>query len=384
MSRAIEPFILDIPQADLDDLKQRLRRTRWPDRETVKDNRQGPPLGKVKALCEHWSEHYDWRRCEAVLNGFGQFRTEIDGLGLHFLHIRSTESNALPLVLTHGWPGSVLEFRDIIGPLADPRAHGGEARDAFHLIVPSLPGFGFSQKPTDTGWNIGKTASAWTELVRRLGYTRWGAQGGDWGAGVTTALGYMAPPGLVGIHLNMALFRPTEEERASATPHEQAMLDAAARYEAELSAYYQLQNTRPQAVGFSLADSPAGLAAWIYTLFQDVSDSGGEPESVFSRDAMLDDIMMYWLPNTGASSARFYWEALQEMKSARMPNSPCPTPTGISMFPGEQVRLSRRWAERRFAKLVHFNEPEHGGHFAAMENPEAFVADVRATFRALR
>jgi epoxide hydrolase len=311
-------------------------------------------------------------------------RTTVDGLGIHFLHIRSKEANALPLLMTHGWPGSVLEFRDVIGPLTDPVAHGGQASDAFHLVIPSLPGFGFSDKPTTTGWGLNRIADAWIALMERLGYARWGAQGGDWGAGVTTTLGYKAPPGLVGIHLNMVMFQPTDQERADATPAEQAMLHAAQRYEQQFSGYYKLQNTRPQSIGFSLADSPAGLAAWIYALFQDVSDSDSDPESVFSLDHMLDDIMLYWLPNTGASSARLYWQAMQDMMKGGMPSTPMLTPTGISMFPGEQVRLSRRWAESRFAKLVHFNELSKGGHFAALEQPPSFIDELRSTFRAVR
>ncbi len=266
----------------------------------------------------------------------------------------------------------------------DPFAHGGEARDAFDLVIPSLPGFGFSDKPTAPGWNVGRPASAWATLMARLGYTRWVAQGGDWGAAVTTALGHMAPAGLVGVHLNMVMFQPSAEERAQATPAERAMLDAAQRYDQQLSGYYKLQYSRPQSIGFSVADSPVGLAAWIYALFQDVSDSGGEPERVFSLDQMLDDIMLYWLPNTGASSARFYWEGMQEMMTGGMPSSLMQMPAGISMFPGEQVRLSRRWAETRFANLVHFNELERGGHFAALEQPASFVDEVRTTFRYVR
>ena len=384
MTTIVEPFHLNIPQGELDDLRDRIGRTRWPDAETVHDTSQGPPLAKMRALADHWRNGYDWRRCEAMLNAFGQHRAEIDGLGIHFLHVRSPEPAALPLVMTHGWPGSVLEFRDVVGPLTDPVANGGNASDAFHLVIPSLPGFGFSDKPTSTGWNIGRTTAAWIKLMRLLGYERWGAQGGDWGAGITTTLGYMAPPGLVGIHLNMVMFQPTDDERADATPEEQKMLDAAQRYDQRFSGYYKLQNTRPQSIGFSLADSPVGLAAWIYALFQDVSDSGSNPESVFSADAMLDDIMLYWLPNTGASSARLYWEGMQEMMKGGMPSAPMQTPAGISMFPGEQIRLSRRWAERRFAKLIYFSEPERGGHFAALEQPESFVHEVRATFRQLR
>lgn len=385
MSHLVEPFHLAVPQADLDDLHDRLLRTRWPDRETVSDGSQGPPLAKLKALVDRWRQGYDWRRCEALLNGWGQNRTVIDGLGIHFLHVRSPEPEALPLLLTHGWPGSVLEFRDVIGPLTDPAAHSGDARDAFHLVIPSLPGFGFSDRPKARGWGVGRTAAAWVELMARLGYNhRWGAQGGDWGAAVTTALGHMSPPGLVGVHLNMVMFQPTEAERAEATPAEQAMLADAERYDAQFAGYFKVQATRPQSVGFGLADSPVGLAAWIYALLQDVSDSGGDPERVFEMDDMIDDIMLYWLPNTGASSARLYWEATQEMMQGGSPTSPMPTPAGVSMFPGEQLRLSRRWAERRFDRLVHFGEPERGGHFAALEQPGAFVEEVRATFRALR
>jgi epoxide hydrolase len=384
MSDAITPFILAVPEAELDDLRNRLLRVRWPDRETVDDASQGPPLAKVRALCEYWRDSYDWRRCETLLNDFGQYRTEIDGLGIHFLHVRSPEKDAMPLLMTHGWPGSVLEFRDVIGPLTDPVAYGGKASDAFHLVIPSLPGFGFSEKPTQTGWNVNRISDAWIALMGRLGYERWGAQGGDWGAGVTTALGYKASPGLVGIHLNMVMFQPSDQERAAATPAEQDMLNDARRYDQQFSGYYKLQNTRPQSISFGLADSPVGLAAWIYALFQDVSDSDSNPENVFTLDEMLDDIMLYWIPNTGASSARLYWEGMQEMMKGGMPSAPMPTPTAISMFPGEQIRLSRRWAVSRFAKLHHFNELSHGGHFAALEQPELFAAEVRAAFRDLR
>ncbi|HEX8609686.1 MAG TPA: alpha/beta fold hydrolase [Telluria sp.] len=384
MSDAIHPFHLSIPQADLDDLQRRLAHTRWPDADTVPDTSQGPQLAKLRALVARWQDGYDWRRCESLLNELGQYRTEIDGIDIHFLHVRSPEPDAVPLLITHGWPGSVLEFRKVIGALTDPVAHGGKASDAFHLVIPSLPGFGFSGKPAASGWNVGRIAQAWTTLMERLGYARWAAQGGDWGAAVTTTLGYMAPPGLIGIHLNMVMFQPTEQERADATPDEQAMLDDARRYDQEFSGYYKLQSSRPQSVGFSLADSPVGLAAWIYALFQDVSDSGGNAESAFELDDLIDDIMLYWLPNTGASSARLYWESMQAMRQGGMPSSPMGTPTGISMFPGEQIRLSKRWAERRFTQLVHFNALAHGGHFAALEQPGDFIDEVRATFRFAR
>jgi len=381
---AIHPFHLAIADAALADLQARLALTRWPDAETVADTSQGPQLAKLRALVARWQDGYDWRRCEALLNGFNQYHTQIDGVAIHFLHVRSPEPDAMPLLLTHGWPGSVLEFRDVIGPLTDPVAHGGKAGDAFHLVMPSLPGFGFSGKPTGTGWNVNRIADAWIALMDRLGYDRFAAQGGDWGGAVTTAIGYKAPPGLAGIHLNMLMFQPTDQERAEATPHEQAMLDDAQRYDQQFSGYFKVQATRPQSVGFALADSPVGLAAWIYALFQDVSDSGGDVESVFALDAILDDIMLYWLPNTGASSARLYWETMQAMHHGGMPTAPMTTPAGISMFPGEQVRVSQRWAERRFAQLVHFNELDRGGHFAAMEQPALFVEEVRTTLRKVR
>ncbi|MBV6863848.1 epoxide hydrolase family protein [Xanthomonas euvesicatoria] len=384
MTDGMTPFRINIAQAELDDLNQRLGHTRWPSQETVRDHSQGPKSASIRRLVERWRTGYDWRATERLLNGWNSSRTAIDGLDIHFLHVRSPEPGALPLLLTHGWPGSILEFRDVIGPLTDPVAYGGKASDAFHLVIPSLPGFGFSGKPTFRGWGVGRTAAAWVELMRRLGYgERWTAQGGDWGSAITTALGFMQPPGLVGIHLNTVMFDPSAEEIANATPAEQRMLDDAKRYQREFSGYMHLQSTRPQSVGFSLADSPAGIAAWIYALFQDVSQSGGEPENVIALDHLIDDIMLYWLPNAGPSSVRFYWEAAQEAGTA-MPMHPMPTPTGISMFPGEQVRISRRWAERRFADLRFFAEAERGGHFAAMENPPAFVDHLRDTFQSLR
>ncbi|MBB6335972.1 microsomal epoxide hydrolase [Xanthomonas arboricola] len=384
MRDGIAAFHIQVAQAELDDLAHRLRQTRWPSKETVEDHSQGPQSERIRRLVDRWQSGYDWRATERLLNGWNSSRTTIDGLEIQFLHVRSPEPDALPLLLTHGWPGSVLEFREVIGPLSDPVAHGGQASDAFHLIIPSLPGFGFSAKPTARGWGVGRTAAAWVELMRRLGYgERWAAQGGDWGSAITTALGFMQPPGLRGLHLNMVMFEPSTQEIAEATPAEQKMLEDAQRYYAEFSGYMKLQSTRPQSVGFSLADSPVGLAAWIYALFQDVSQSDGEPENVFALDHLIDDIMLYWLPNAGPSSARLYWEAAHEAM-AEMPSHPMPTPTGISMFSGEQVRISRRWAERRFADLRFFGEAERGGHFAAMENPPVFVDHLRTTFRSLR
>jgi microsomal epoxide hydrolase len=288
----------------------------------------------------------------------------------------------MPLILTHGWPGSVLEFHKMIGPLTDPAAHGGDRRDAFHLVVPSLPGFGFSDKPTDAGWGIGRIADAWITLMDRLGYDRWVAQGGDWGAAVTTAIGHKAPPGCAGIHLNFVLYQPSPEEIAGATQQEKAMLASMRIYQDALSGYAKLQSTRPQTIGYALADSPVAQASWIYALFQDVSDTGGNAESVFTYDEMLDDIMLYWLSNAGASSARLYWESQSSMSGP--PPGTMQMPTGISMFPKELVRISRRWAETRFSNLIHFNELDAGGHFAALEQPVLLTEEIRAGFRGLR
>lgn len=380
----IRPFSLNVPQIDLDDLADRLKRTRWPDQSPVEDGRQGPPLAKIRALVDYWQTAYDWRRCEALLNSLGQSRTTIDGVEIHFLHIRSKHAQAMPLLMTHGWPGSVLEFRHVIEPLVNPTAHGGTEKDAFHLVIPSMPGFGFSDKPQEAGWNTTRIAAAWSQLMARLGYETWAAQGGDWGAMVTLTLGHMSPPGLAGVHLNFVPFQPSEIEIASASPDEEKMLADAGRYDAEYSGYMKLMSSRPQSVAFSLSDSPVGLAAFVYALFQDVSDSGGDPETVFQMDEIIDDIMLYWLPNAGASSARLYWEGKEAMRKGGRPHTQVPTPTGISMFAGEQVRLSRRWATNRFRTLTHFAEHDRGGHFAALEAPGALVSDIRETFRTLR
>lgn len=380
----MRPFTIAVPRAQLVDLQERLAKTRWPDSETVDNTLQGPPLNDVRRLVERWRNGYDWRACERLLNGLGQHVTPIDGLDIQFLHIRSKEPDALPLLLTHGWPGSVLEFRYIIGPLTDPVAHGGRASDAFDVIIPSLPGHGFSGKPTTTGWNNERIAKAWVILMERLGYKRWVAQGGDRGAQITTRLGYMQPRGLIGIHLNLVEYVPTEIEQSSATPAEQKMLADMQYYLDKLSGYYALQSKHPQSIAYSVSDSPVGQAGWIYQMLQDVSDSGGRPEEVFKLDDIIDDIMLYWLPNAGPSSARLYWEAAQENPRPVTIEEPMSVPTGISMFPGEKARISERWAAPRFAKLVHFNELPKGGHFAAWEQPAVFVDELRATFRTVR
>ena len=387
----VTPFTLDVPQADLDDLRRRLLATRWPERETVEDSSQGPRLEKVQALVDHWATAYDWRRTEGLLNSWGQHTTTIDGLEVHFLHVRSAVPGARPLLLTHGWPGSVLEFRHAIGPLTDPVAHGGAPEDAFHLVIPSLPGFGFSGKPTATGWDLARTARAWAALMVRLGYEDWFAKGGDLGATVTAELAALQASediGLAGIHLNMALFQPTDDEARNATSEEQSMLREGGYYWQVLSAYSQQMSTRPQTIGYALTDSPVGLAAWIYAMFQDVGgshDEHGDVEALFTLDEVIDDVMLYWLPNSAASAARMYWESARTgWASPGTIEEPLTVPVGLSIMPGEYVRRSRRWAERRYANLVHFNEVARGGHFALLEQPELLVADIRATFRRLR
>ena len=385
MSERIEPFTLHVPDEDLADLRRRLAAVRWPAGETVTDTSQGPTRDKLAALVAHWRDKYDWRACEAALNGLGQHRTTIDGLDIDFLHVRSAEPGALPLIMTHGWPGSVLEFRKVIGPLTDPVAHGGVASDAFDLILPTLPGFGFSAKPAETGWGPGRVADAWITLMERLGYQRWGAQGGDLGCAVTDEMARRTPAGLIGMHLNFAMFGPTPDEIADATEEERAMLASAKYFWDTLSGYAKEQGTRPQTIGYSLADSPVGQAAWVYAMLQDTCGTPGNAEASFTLDEMLDDIMLYWLPNSGASTARMYWEMTQSSWSPPATiDAPTALPTGFTMSPKEHVRKSRRWLERRYSNVIHFNELPAGGHFTALEQPEGFVADVRATFAKLR
>ena len=385
MSERIEPFTLHVPDEDLADLRRRLAAVRWPAGGTVTDTSQGPTRDKLAALVAHWRDKYDWRACEAELNGLGQYRTTIDGLDIDFLHIRAAEPGALPLIMTHGWPGSVLEFRKVIGPLTDPVAYGGVASDAFDLILPTLPGFGFSAKPAETGWGPGRVADAWITLMERLGYQRWGAQGGDLGCAVTDEMARRTPAGLIGMHLNFAMFGPAPDEIADATEQERAMLASAKYFWDTLSGYAKEQGTRPQTIGYSLADSPVGQAAWVYAMLQDTCGTPGNAEASFTLDEMLDDIMLYWLPNSGASTARMYWEMTQSGWSAPATiDAPTALPTGFTMSPKEHVRKSRRWLERRYSNVIHFNELPAGGHFTALEQPEGFVADVRATFAQLR
>lgn len=376
MDIRIEPFTLDVSEESLQDLKSRLDHTRWPEKEPVSDWSQGAPLHKVRELIEYWRTEYDWRRCEKLLNAHGQFKTEIDGLGIHFLHVRSRHPEAMPLILTHGWPGSVIEFLKVIGPLTDPVAHGGQASDAFHLVIPSLPGYGFSDKPTETGWDVDRIARAWDVLMSRLGYEKYVAQGGDWGAVVTTALGVLKPAGLAAIHLNMPLPLP-EAMPDTLTPEESAMLDALERYQKHEAGYAIQQMTRPQTLGYGLADSPAGQAAWIYEKYAVWSDCEGDPSNALSMDEMLDNIMLYWLPNTATSSARMYWENMGGAFYARQLD----VPTGCSIFPKDVYAAPRSWIEQSTSQLIYWNELDRGGHFAAFEQPEIFVDELRKCFR---
>lgn len=379
MDTSIEPFMLSISDQALLDLRRRLELVRWPEQELVPDWSQGAPLRNVRRLVEYWRDDYDWRRCEAELNAWPQFTTCIDGLKIHFLHVRSRHPDAMPLILSHGWPGSVIEFLKVIGPLTDPVAHGGDAADAFHLVIPSLPGFGFSARPEATGWTVERIARAWDVLMTRLGYAHYVAQGGDWGAVITTVLGAMRPQGLAGIHLNLPLVLPKVIPE-NLGEEEAAMLEAVATYQRWGAGYSTQQMTRPQTLGYGLADSPVGQAAWIYEKYAEWSDCDGEPENVFSLDEMLDNIMLYWLPNTAASSARLYWESFSSVFYARQLD----VPTGCSIFPKDVYAAPRSWAEQCMSQLVYWNELDHGGHFAAFECPEVFVDELRKCFRLLR
>ena len=375
----IEPYRIQIADAQLDDLRRRLRATRWPNQETVADWTQGVPLSYVKEVCAYWADRYDWRKTEARLNAIPQFRTTIDGLGIHFLHVESKHQNALPLVLTHGWPGSIVEFLKVIGPLSDPTAHGGNAADAFHVVVPALPGYGFSDAPTQKGWGVEKIATTWAELMKRLGYEWYVAQGGDWGAAVTTDIAIQDTEHCHGIHLNMPTVGPDSSTMDNLTEREKDALAGLKYYQDWDSGYSKEQSTRPQTVGYGLADSPSGQAGWILEKFWAWTDCNGHPENALTRDEMLDNIMLYWLPNAAASSARLYWESFTRTRRDEIT-----IPVGCSIFPKEIFRASRRWAERRYKNLVYWNELDKGGHFAAFEQPEVFVDEVRKCFRNVR
>jgi pimeloyl-ACP methyl ester carboxylesterase len=378
MAGELIPFRVDVPDADLDDLRERLRRTRWPERETVDDWSQGVPLGYLQDLCRHWERDYGWRRVEARVNELPAFRTEIDGLHLHAVHVPSPEANAVPLVLTHGWPGSYLEFLDVIGPLSDPVAHGGSADDAFHVVVPSLPGYAWSDRPTRTGWGIEHIADAWVELMARLGYDRFAAQGGDWGAAVTTRLAQHHPDRMVGVHLNMVRPVPPKDGRTP-TPAEQHTIERGHHYRRWDSGYSTQQASRPQTLGYALVDSPVGQCAWILEKLCAWSDCDGDPVAAFGADRVLDAITLYWLTATGASSGRLYWESFHTPRTGTID-----VPAAVSAFPREIVPVPRSWAEPGFTDLRYWGEPERGGHFAAFEQPAIFVEEVRSAFRLMR
>ncbi len=377
MTGDIRPFTIDIPQKQLDDLQARLAITRFPEKETVDDWDQGIPLSYVQELTQYWREQYDWRRCEKALNALPNFKTEIDGLDIHFIHIRSDNRDARPIIITHGWPGSFLEFADVTRPLSED----------FHLVIPSLPGYGFSGKPDKAGWDIPKIAKAWHTLMTRLGYNRWFAQGGDWGAAVTDRIGQQNLGGCAGIHVNMVIARPDPATMDSLTPREQAALARMGWYRNKDNGYSTQHATRPQTIGYGLADSPVGQMAWIVEKFHGWSDCGhetsaasmgGHPENVFSRDHLLDNVMLYWLNNVGASSARLYWHSFGDRNLDNVT-----IPVGGTVAPYEIFGPSRRWAEQRMKNIVYWNEPDVGGHFLAMERPELFVNEVRAAFASM-
>jgi len=374
-TNAIDPFKVKIPASAIQDLRARLRAARLPERETVSDWSQGAPLSSVEALLKYWRDRYDMRRLEKRLNAYPQFRTEIDGLGIHFIHVKSKHANARPLVLTHGWPGSVVEFLNVIGPLTDPTAHGGKAEDAFHVVIPSLPGYGFSDKPKEPGWGLPRIARAWAQLMQRLGYTQYHAQGGDWGAGVTTWMAKQHVAGLKGIHLNLPLLFPPPIE-GTPDAEEQASIAQLVAFGTHGSGYAKIQSTRPQTIGYALADSPTGQAAWIYEKFGEWTDADHHPEKELGYDQMLDDIMLYWLTDTAASSARLYAESFDTDFSPQKLD----IPVAVSVFPAELYRPLKIWGDRMYSKLTYWNEAAHGGHFAAFEQPEIFTDELRKAF----
>jgi pimeloyl-ACP methyl ester carboxylesterase len=391
----IRPFHVDIPQSQIDDLRRRIADTRWPTRELVDDRSQGVQLAPIQELARYWTTEYDWRKCEARLNALPQFKTTIDGVDIHFIHVKSAHENALPLVMTHGWPGSIIELLGTIGPLTDPTAHGGRAEDAFHLVIPSIPGYGFSDEPTEVGWGPIRIGRAWHELMQRLGYRRYVAQGGDVGSQVTDAMGRLELEGLIGIHTNLltpALGDPNALSASPPTAEERAALDQLDQFHADGTGYFVEQATRPQTIGYGLLDSPVALAAWmidhdtdaylkIARVFTDGQASGN-----LTRETIVDNITLYWLTGTGASAARSYWEEGQEnARAVGHAPSPVSIPVGFTSFPGEIWRTPRSWVERAYPNVdIYYNAVDKGGHFAAWEEPELFSTEIRAAFRALR
>ncbi|RWK54012.1 epoxide hydrolase family protein [Mesorhizobium sp.] len=394
--RSIRPFTVSIPQAALEELRRRIAETRWPDRETVDDQSQGIQLAKLKPLVKYWGTGYDWRKAEAKLNALPQFLTTIDGVDIHFIHVRSKHPNALPLIMTHGWPGSVFELLKTVGPLTDPTAHGGRAEDAFDLVLPSMPGYGFSGKPTETGWGPDRIAQTWAELMKRLGYTRYVAQGGDWGSPVSSAMARQAPTGLLGIHINLPAVVPPEIAAVLAvggpaptglTDKERAAFDAlSAGAKMGNRSYATMMGTRPQTIGYAINDSPTGLAAWMlgHPGFSRWTYDNSDPEK--SPDEVLDDITQYWLSNSATSAGRLYWEygGRSVVFAAVERTLEIALPVAITVFPNETYLAPETWARRAYPNLIYFHEADKGGHFAAWEQPELFSAELRAAFRPLR
>jgi pimeloyl-ACP methyl ester carboxylesterase len=392
----IRPFRVDIPKAALDDVRERLRATRWPDKETVLDQSQGAQLARLQELVRYWATDYDWRKGEARLNAYPQFKTRIDGLDIHFIHVRSRHPNALPIVIAHGWPGSVFEQIKLIGPLTDPTKYGGRAEDAYDVVIPSLPGFGFSDQPTEAGWGLERIGAAFDVLMKRLGYTRYVAQGGDWGAGIVQAMGRQNPSGLLGIHTNLPAAVPDEVGPALGGAPLPANISAQERQVVESLrgflgggglAYLVMMKARPQAVGYGLNDSPAGMAGWmlVHSGFQHWS-YGKDPKQSPTRDDVLDNFMLYWLTNSSASAARIYWENRGKdlISSSQQMTASIQVPVAITVFPEEVYRPPLSWAKRAFPKLIYFNEVDRGGHFAAWEHPELFASELRAAFKEVR
>ncbi|MGU3408839.1 epoxide hydrolase family protein [Microbacterium sp. M1A1_1b] len=376
---AIRPFRIAVPDAAIDDLHARLDRTRWPSVETVGDWSQGVRTADLRALAERWHSGYDWRRFESAMNAIPQFTTPIDGVDVHFLHVRSAVRGAMPLLLTHGWPGSNADFLRLVGPLTDPQAFGGDPADAFDVVVPSLPGAGFTTAPTDTGWTVDRIARTWTTLMERLGYEAWAAHGGDWGAAVTTALGAQRPDGLLGIHLSTPYAFPSVLPEQM-TADEQRAVDGLARYAGELGGSNHLQGTKPQTVGFALADSPVGQAAWLYEKYQSKTDNAGRAEDAIDLDTILDQVSLAWFTNSAASSARIYWDN----RTATMAGPRLSLPVAVTVFPHDVPRLPRSWVEQAYTDLVRFAEADHGGHFAALEQPAVLVDQLRTGLAGLR
>ena len=371
----IRPFKVEITESDITDLQQRLAMTRWPEAETPDDWSQGIPLAYTQEIAAYWANEYDMQRLATRLNAYDNFLTEIDGLDIHFMHVKSSHAHAKPLLLTHGWPGSIVEFLKVIGPLTEPQDFGGNAADAYHLVIPSLAGFGFSGKPTTTGWGIPKIAQAWAELMARLGYERYLAQGGDWGAIVTSAIGAIDSDHCQGIHLNMVVVAP-DAKADDLTDLEKSALEGLKHYQDWDSGYSKQQSTRPQTLGYGLVDSPVGQAAWILEKFWAWTDCNGHPENVLTKDELLDNVMVYWLNQAGASSARIYWESFGSAAAGVQIS----VPMGATIFPKEIFRTSRRFAEKMYTNIIHWNVEDTGGHFAAFEQPEVYVDEVRACF----